>query len=391
MFRRDFKLFCGCLLSVLIGTVLLAAGTGLVAAFAIRSAGQLVSPVRVAVVDQEDSVKSRILVHTVSENEMITSAIEPVPMKEEDAMDALSSGEVSGVILLPDGFTGAILSGQEKHGRIVLSDALSAHADVVEKLAAYGSDMLSAGQNGVFAGEELLLEHNAPDAVLNRYYTAVNPSLLSEALSVHEAYLETETVPYLDTDMTSGAFYASCFTVFVLILTGVFFLPLFLRDLNEPVLNRLASCGVGTRTFLTPKLILTGAFRLLLAFTAAAVLTRYGLAGLSARSAVFLAASAVFCTVLAACLTVCFGDGVTASAVFGFAGLFLVGGVIPRQMLPGWLTAAGDLLPFGAARSLLSPAFGGRTDPVSLAAAVCWALLALWLTGVKIRKIRGAV
>ncbi len=381
MFKRDSKLFLGCLLSVLIGTLLLAGVSAAAAAFAIRSAGQLISPVRVAVVDEEDTVQSRLLVHTVSGNEMFTSSAEPVVLPLSEAMAELESGGVSGVIILPDGFTASIAPGEELHGKIMLSEALSSHSDVIGTLAAFGEEMLAAGQNGVFAGMEALEAGGVPEAVVEAFRTAGNPMQLSEALAVHEKYLDVEVVPYLDTAMPTGNFYACAFVVLGLFLTGIFFTPLFTRDRTEAMLDRLASCGVGSGKFYRWKLVLTAGFRVLLAIAAAAVLTRFGLAALSISTVWWILPAAAYCALISACLTVCFGDGVTAAAAFGLGGLFLIGGVLPRQMLPDWLTAIGDLSPFGAAEAWLAPVFGGKPDLIPLLASLVWAALAIVLLG----------
>ena len=91
MFRRDLKRFLRCL----IPSLLLLCGSLLLGAGAVRllvREGNLYRPVKIAVVDEEDSVTSRILIRSVRNLDAFSSVLEAETMTEEEADEAFGRG-----------------------------------------------------------------------------------------------------------------------------------------------------------------------------------------------------------------------------------------------------------------------------------------------------------
>jgi len=85
---------------------------------------------------------------------------------------------------------------------------------------------------------------------------------------------------------------------------------------------------------------------------------------------------AFFVSLIGICLTLCTGDGITGNAIPAVLGLFLCGGLVPRQLLPGAVTFMGRFTPFGAAMALISPIFGAPPDIPGILCAMLYAALA---------------
>ncbi len=374
MWRRDLRLFLRCVMSASVFLLVISAAAAL-AALAFARGGELAKPVRAAVVDNENTLASRMLVHAVGDSELLSGLFEMTSLDADEAASALDSGEISALIILPQGFVGDVLAGNQSRGRVIISDALASQRLVVEKLADAGELLLLAGQNGVFAGGELLAASGADADELRAYYSAANAALLREAMSADGRYFDVEALDYTDTGLSKQAFFSLCWLTVISSLVSVFLIPLYKTDLTAPTVRRIASLGVTGPRFWLPKLVLPTLFRAALIAAALPVLG----APLSLASVASVLTSSAFASLTGAALA-SLGGGVSPSFAAAVGGLLLCGGIVPRQLLPGIVTAIGDLSPFGVSYSLLAPAFGGSPSLTSLVFAALYALFSLlWL------------
>ena len=390
MLKRDGKLFLRCLCSAALFLAVLS-GLCFSAVMLLSGSGRLYTPVKVAVVDNEDSITSRILVHAVGDSDFIEGLLEVEKMNEDEAMDALYSGGAAAVVILPRGFVDDIMRGRESKGRIIISAELASQRDIVESITKMGELLLLAGQNGVFSGECLLADHDISWDVRSEYYEKVNTELLHEAMTAKERYFVIEELDFCDTGMSETLYYAVCWIVMFLLLSSIFFIPLFKTDCTSPLLQRLAVHGVGAGGYLCHKLALTFFFRALTGLAALYIITRAGLTTFGIRGVLSLILTAAFITVIGAALTLCFGNGIASSFIAAVGGLVLCGGIVPRQLLPHSITVIGDLSPFGVAKTLLSPAMGASdavSSPWVYICAVLYAATSILLLYSKLRRVR---
>lgn len=379
MFKRDFKLFVKCLLSASVIFAVLAAVFIVAAGAVIGSADEVYTPVKVAVVDNEDSVYSRILISAVGGIDYIGDLLDVEKMDADEAEAAMQSGEYMATIILPQGFIDDVLSGTVSGGRIIVSSRLGAHSKIVEAVARYGERILGSGQYGTFSGLGLIRQHGLSGDVRSAYLDRVNVALLNEAIGANKRYFTVEVMEYWDTGMSMESYYAMCWLLLLLFLTSVFFIPLYTTDMNRSMLNRLCSVGVGRAKFLSMKLTLPFAFRLLSIVAAFVLLSSFFAAPFNVTSAVCAVITATYITVVGTAVTICFGDGITSNVIAAVGGMFFCGGIVPRQLLPRTILAIGDVTPFGVAKSLMSPALGADVSVLGIILACVYAALSLIL------------
>lgn len=389
MFKRDAALFGKSLLSALGWLLLL--GAICVTAFFLLTGGEksVYQKVKVAITDGEDSVQSRIVLKLVRETGYISSLLETQIMEEEEAERAFAAGEIAAVICLPDRFTGDILSGGRQEGKILISPAFVSQGEIVAEIAEFGEEMLAAGQNSVFAAEEVLKAHpEVPSSVSSPALSKLEGAVLGEALGSETAFFDEEVTDYGDTGLSLEVFYLSAWMAMLLLLIPIFFLRLYRTDCTPSFLRRLSVCGVSSFGFLKNKTLLTAAGNGLLLLAPALVFARQTGNGISLWGVLFLLLSALFSSVLGACLSLCFGDGILVTVIVSFGGLLLRGGIIPRRMLDPVLRTLGDFSPLGALSEWLSPLFGGECSLFGLLAGAVWMALALLLTFLRLKGVR---
>lgn len=376
MLKRDFTLFIRCLGASALLLVLLVSVSAGVAAVMTRATNVERDKIHVAVVDNEDSVLSRILIHTVSDTEYIRSLIEAKTMEEEDALRAIRDGSSAAAILLPSDFVRDMAGGAKATGRVYLSPALASQSDIIASTLRFGERILVAGQYGVFAGERLLREHRADATVRDRFLTASNTGLLSAALSGADTYFTTEELSYGNSGLSADAYFVLSALTALLFLISLFFTPLFMRDCTRDMLCRLATYGIGSGRYMMWKTVLLTLFRYMLCLAAIFLLASPLRLEVDLLSP-FIAA--LYVTVVGACLTMCTGDGITANTLVTLCGMLLCGGLIPLHLLPDSVQFIGRLTPFGAAQSLLAPVFGANMDWNGLIVACIYALISALL------------
>lgn len=365
MLQRDFALFKRGLIPALVLTLLLALSAALAGYAVSRMAGEGARPVKVAVVDEEGGLVSTLAIRLVSSQDSIASLMDLQETKKQEALDGLAAGRYAAVMILPDGYTDRIRSGQQGEGEILLSRAAASSFDVVSSLASFGELLLAAGQNAVFAGEALLRRHQASEAFYQAFLDKSNANLMDSALKMYHNGIRLSLSVYQGSGLSLSAYFAVAWLSFFMLLCGLFFPALYGQDCQKSMLARLYSVHIGPREFLGGKLLYPLVFRAALLMPALIALSRFLPLSINIPSLIFAAAALIlasgYITFSAVILSASRGwQGLlTALAVLG---LFLCGGLIPRGLLPPWILTAGRFSPFGAVFAGLAPLFGAEPD-----------------------------
>lgn len=252
MLRRDLRLFVrelGLCLAVLALLSALTVG----AIFAARLRPDAAPVADVVLCDEDGGLLSRMAVHLVLQQEFAGRTLSVQRAGRDEGLELLRAGRCHGVIVLPEGYLDGLMTGQPVELEIYLSAAAERESALVERLAALGRLLLTAGQYGVFAGEQLIREADLPEQVHTDYLEAVNAALLREALSAYADYFTVEVLPVNDLGPAQRSFLA--LLGFALFLLPACFTGLYKRDRESDVYPRLRSLGVGFWGFYCGKLL----------------------------------------------------------------------------------------------------------------------------------------
>jgi len=387
MLKRDMQLFCRCLaVAMLFALTLGAIGVGTAAAVGSGGSDAFKRPT-VAVVDEENSLLSRMIIGFVEGSDFVAPLFRVEKAKEKEALRRFAEGSCSAVICLPENFVEDVSYGRTSNGTILLSGTLGSYSYIVEAAAQFGEKMLAAGQYGVFAGEDLIRDYGRSRQEHEQFLLAVNTKLLKEALDSNENYYEILMTDYDGTTLSAENYYLTAWIAFVLSLTGLFFWKLYRTDMTQAMVNRLLVYGVKEWQMAFGKVLFPALFQAVLLSGIWILLPDMG------RGIPFTAVlSVIFALLITASISFAFAvnlkNEVVVSAFLSFLGLLLCGGVIPRPLLPKGLTLLGDLTPVGVVRGLLSPCFGGGTDAWVFVAALIYLALANGMIWIGIKRIR---
>ncbi len=378
MFRRDLCLFGKCILSGIAVTLVLAVLFAVAAGLIIDRSKDVYTPVKVAVVDGDDSFYSRIIINVVKNLGYISNLLE-IERVEADEPEVLTDQGYGAVIVLPEGYLDDILSAHVSEGFIIVSPSLGAGSEIVLSVARFGEVMLSAGQNGTFSGLYLIKERGLSSDVRSAYLDEVNITLVNEAFNAHDKYVSVKTLDYEGTGMSLEAYYAVCWLTLLAMMLSMFFISLYTRDLTHPILCRIRSCGANAWDFWCWKFVFTFVFRFAFICIAIAVMELFDVAEFGFASVCCAVGASLFMTVCGIALTVFSRDGITVNLIVAVGGILLCGGIVPRQLLPEFLLKLGDFTPFGVAKSLLSPVFGASVDVWVVLLALVYAVTSVYI------------
>jgi len=135
--------------------------------FSPRTGSKGLGQIKLAIVDQDDSVLGNFMRSAVSQGDA-NQYIEPRFLDRETAMKQILDNEISAVLIIPEGFTLGYLSGVEVPPiQLIKNPAQSFHPAIIEELTRIVTELLNAAAR-MFADElaawrPLILQEGTPD------------------------------------------------------------------------------------------------------------------------------------------------------------------------------------------------------------------------------------
>ncbi len=368
LLKRDAELFKRGLLPALFFSVLLALLLGLIAFSLSRGAGNE-PPIQVAVVDEEGGLISRFAINLVSNQDYIASLAQMDRVSADKAREGFESGLFQAIIYLPDGYTDAIRHGNSGEAKIVLSRSVAAARDLVTVLADFGERLLAAGQHGFFTGESLARAQGLSDEAYQRYVNESNRLLLDLAVNLHDKGTLDTLTAYSGTGLGTAAWWALIWLSFFFLICGLFFIQLYTEDNRRALLGRLFSLGMGVTDYTRGKILFPFLFRIPLLALALGGLSFLLPLKLTLLSLILALAGLLLSSALIALTAIALASrrgwpGLVLGLLI--LNLFLLGGLLPRALLPQSLAALGDYLPLGALSEYFRALLGGAVRPWQL-------------------------
>ena len=375
MLGRDLSLWRKILPGILIFVLIFGAlcGTAAVSMTHGTESGYLAAPV--ALVNQEDTDTGKFAVRMISSQDF-AAPISIVQCTAAEAEEGLRDGSFSAVVYLPQGYLSGVMHGDKTQVKIVLSENAELHSSIVRLLSEFGEELLSAGQFGVFAGENLVLREDPQK--YEAFMTEVNLLYLNQAMS--DRWFIRQETSYGGTGVTAAQWYVLLYTSLFFQLAALVYLP-FRRDLTVPLARRLRSSGIRDSVFAGSKLLYMMVSSLLIAVPVAAWLG----ATFTVKGVLCALAGLLLTNLVGLGLDLCLPKTGAAALITALAGveLFAAGGIIPRVELPAAITGLGEFFPLTITARLFSALLGESPSVKDLGLALCW-MGAAW-AGLKLR------
>ena len=367
-FRDGLLLFCA--LALALGGVLVV--RPLAQAYLVRR--QDTGVLQVAVVDEEDSFYTRLVLSGIENAPSVAEGLVLIPASRTEMEALLTQHAVCAAVIVPAGFVKSVQSGQFQALEVVLNDALPFGASLVEEAVHSGIYLMSAVQNSLYGVYQGLAELGLEQAELERQFNREMLILIGEALNRNAVFTSETLSPW-----RGGIFAHYMSSVLLLFLCALSLYHVYRRGqtARSALSGRMRALG-------RPYALLAGADLA----ASAALVALFG--GMLALVAAGLCGTSIGKSIAALCLVAAFALYVCAmshaamqlsqeqGAAALIMGVHLVGMVLAGALIPHIYLFAGaappllnDVLPHAVWHRALTRLFTGESLPLHLYA-VCF-------------------
>ena len=212
-----------------------------------------ISPIKVAIVDNDNSVASRMLLASFSNNKNFSDFINIVVSTRTVAIEKFNNNLLTGIIEIPKNFSGSLISMENRPLDITLNSEEPLKSSILKNVMEGYSRIIGAVETGVSSVEYYMdrnKETQEHKAKVNDY---LSRNLIFTALgrSMFFAYEPHNDIP----STTSVEYYIIAIAVLLLMYMGIILGNLLIKERNSMVIKRLLSTPVTTFEIILSKWI----------------------------------------------------------------------------------------------------------------------------------------
>ncbi|MCM1266779.1 MAG: ABC transporter permease [Bacteroidales bacterium] len=327
--------------------------------------------------------------------------IELVELSETEAEDALSRGELTAVVRVPDDFLDSVVYGRNDTHVTYLAppDQTQLGYAVMGEVADVASTLVTASQSAIYAMQRILYEQEGSERI-GEETDRLNLMLINLVLS-RSGFEEVEVLGYAE-GLSLEAYYFCRLLLLVLLLAGlsgsIFFLyrkaalSAMLKAGGVGALSQIAGeylayLGLLCAGFILPSCVLV--FALAHRMLSLPEWKGAGAEPFFVLLPAFFAAAAMFAALQLFLYELADGivNGLMLQLLCGVGMAYFSGYFYPAAFLPEQMGTVGSLFPTGAAARLVEDTFLGKSVSASGAAVLLW-LMAFLLLAAFVRRCR---
>ena len=148
---------------------------------------------RIALVDMEDSMYTRMAAEHIRNAPSLTGGVTIVFVSENEAYEMMRRNEIPVAVIIPEGFTDSMQGGALKEIKVVLNNGMPFQAGIVADGIHGGLYLMSAVQNTLYVVYGSLIEAGMNDEKATQLFNMQMLSLIGDALA-RDSLFETERV-----------------------------------------------------------------------------------------------------------------------------------------------------------------------------------------------------
>lgn len=210
-----------------------------------------ISPMRVAVVDKENSTLSRMLIKNFKDNRSFSNMIDMKFMGEEEAEESFEKNELTGIIIIPEGFSRSLIYIENYPINVVLNKREPLKSSVLKNMMESYGVYVSSVEKSIVAFIDFLEDYDFTEAKLQDFNEKMSIDLIFTALSRGNIFKQKQlnNIPAA----SSAEYFITAVLVLLLMYNGVTSGNYLLKEINSGCFKRTAAASVTSLQVITGK------------------------------------------------------------------------------------------------------------------------------------------
>lgn len=304
------------------------------------AAKPFVDPFAVAVVDNDQSLETRMIIQQLAADEEFSKVVQFRNMDIEEGLAQLKADQVAAMVVIPENFAGNLRAGRNLPFEVVGNPQRPLEYGLFLATMESGAGLISAAQSGVNTVHHFL-RGQVTAAVLDEEVNKAIVAFTLQSLGRGQVFKATKLTGTGSFTLTE--YYIAAGSVILIFLMGLYLLTALRQEHAAGLEKRLFSRGVGAGTKIAAKFItLFSGFCLLQVALLVLYLAALGgrvtgsWPGLAVVMVASAASAAMFFTFISSLRLPPFGE-LAAAGVFSALLMVLGGNLLPLSFLPQWL------------------------------------------------------
>ena len=151
---------------------------------------------RIALVDQEDSLYTRLVVSHIQNAPSVADGITVVAATADEALEMMNRNEIPVAVFIPEGFVSSMQGGETKEITVLLNNKMPFQASLVSEGIHRGMYLMSAVQNVLYVVYSGLLDAGVDGDTANQLFNTQMLAMVSDALSRAEMFDTEHLTPW---------------------------------------------------------------------------------------------------------------------------------------------------------------------------------------------------
>ena len=332
---------------------------------------------KIAVVNNDTSENSALAVKLLTSSVKSLNAVFSMSVMEESkAFEEIENGNISGILLIPDGAIEGYLYGNDIPITLYVSDSSPYEALILKQIGETGKKMLSSGRSGTYTVQRIMYEKGSKEKY-NEISDRINMTLLSKTLGAYSDMTSWKTINISGALVPLVPHHILCFFAFFILCSISLWGNFVLHDTAPSLLQRTICSSVSCFQIVVSKILY------ILIFDITATILFFITSSYVTDCSVYfnplpIFAISMFLSSLTVLLFVLVGKNASLFiSGLSIIGIILGGGIIPVSLLPSFLANIGTFLPNRFIYSALSSVY---TDESKVFLSVTAIVLAILMT-----------
>lgn len=199
----------------------------------------LMEPFAVALVDNEDTVQTRVLTKQLDEIQVFREVLR---VDEAEAKALIRQNRVGAAVIIPAGFSDSVLSGENKPVTVIGNRAMPLQAFVVKNLIQSAANLVSAGQSAINTIYHYNEKAGLKGKELEKEFNDSTMKIFLEALSRNEIFSQLEASSNFD--LTPMEYFTAALMVIFLMFAGMPGMKMLVTERSMGITRRISASPV---------------------------------------------------------------------------------------------------------------------------------------------------